>query len=307
MKRKYLVIGGAGFIGSRLVKHLCDSGDEVIVVDDLSFGMRSLVDSRSQFIQCSMRDLASYRREIRGCSAAFLLAARSIITTSYTNPLSYIDTNITDFSVSLLEIIRAEIPQVVFSSSASVYGYTDTDLITEATPKQPMTVYGATKSAGEELLAGFYGAYGLNSVALRYFNAYGPNDLQEPVTRAVPAWIRAGLLRQPIELFWGGEQVRDYVFVDDIARAHIACLNTIGHVRYNIGTGKGVRMADLVGCVERALGTTLNVIHAGERRGDPMRLVASNDLVRNRTGWTPQVSLEDGMAQTVDFYRKAIR
>ena len=306
MPDKYLVIGGAGFIGSNLVTHLCNAGHNVVVVDDLSYGYRSLVDQRSTFIQCSMRDLASFRTAISDCRAAFILAAKSIISTSYTNPLSYVDTNISELTIALLEISRAGIPQVIFSSSASVYGSTTDHVITETTPKNPVTIYGATKSAGEELLAGFSAAYGLDSVALRYFNAYGPNDLQQPVTRAVPSWIQAGLKGSPIFMYWNGAQVRDYIYVADIITAHIACIGLRGHRRYNIGSGAGISMRDLCHAIEISLGAPLKILDAGERQGDPMRLVASSDLIQLETGWKAQTTLGNGLSSTIAYYRSLL-
>lgn len=305
--RKFAVLGGAGFIGSNLVRCLCDLGKEVIVIDDLSSGYETLVDARSKFYQCSMRDIGGLRPVLEGTDTVFILAARSIIKTSFTNPLAYIDTNINELGMALLECIRAGISHIVFSSSAAVYGSYDGEIITEDAVKMPITVYGATKSAAEEMLAGMYGAYGLNSVALRYFNVYGPNDLQYPVTRAVPAWIRAGIAGMPVMLFWGGKQVRDYVYVEDIANAHLACVGLDGHHRFNVGSGTGIVMRELLGHIEHALGVRLEVVDSGSRVGDPMKLVASRDRIMARTGWRPKWSIEAGIAKTVEYYRQALQ
>ena len=301
---KFIVIGGAGFIGSNLVAYLCDLGAEVIVFDDLSTGFDELIDSRCRFYHCSMRDLGGFRQVLVGASAVFILAARSIISTSFTNPLSYMESNISELGNGLIEITRADIPQVIFSSSASVYGVCNDENIKESRVKLPITMYGATKSAGEEILSGFFGAYGLNSVALRYFNAYGPNDLQLPVTRAVPSWIRAGIAGRPVSVFWGGRQVRDYVYVEDIVKAHVACIGLSGHLRFNVGSGGGIAMNDILAHIERALEAPLEVVDAGARLGDPMRLVASCDLIMETTNWRPIWSIQDGIARTVEFYRR---
>ena len=150
-------------------------------------------------------------------------------------------------------------------------------------------------------------AYSLDSVALRFFNAYGPNDLQQPVTRAVPAWIQNGLRGLPVNLFWSGQQVRDYVYVDDIARAHVSCIGLRGHHRFNVGSGTGIRMVDLLRLIEIKLDKSCIVIDAGSRSGDPNSLVASNDAIRAWTGWRPETEIQIGLDITIDYYKQHIR
>ena len=196
--------------------------------------------------------------------------------------------------------------QIIFSSSAAVYGIPNAAVITETHQKMPITVYGATKSAAEELLSAFWSAFQINSVALRYFNAYGPNDLQQPVSRAVPAWIRDGLRGRALTVYWEGQQVRDYVYVDDVARAHVSCMGLIGHHRFNVGSGTGIPMMKILRLIEQNLKTSFNIIDAGNRPGDPGVLVASNTAIKASTGWAPLIDIESGLDLTVSYYKQLL-
>jgi len=235
--------------------------------------------------------------------AVMHFAASSIIARSFADPEEYVQNNVVN-GVRLLEAMRqAGVRHLVFSSSASVYGEPQRVPVHEDDAKRPLHIYGASKLAFENLLQGYYHAFGINSVSLRYFNAYGPGDLQEPVTRAVPGWVRAALTDESIVLYWHGEQYRDYVFVEDIARAHVQVLGLEGLRAYNIGSGGGVLMRDIAGVLQEVLEKPLRIVDGGERAGDPMRLVADVSRIKREVGWVPQVGLRDGLVQTVDFYR----
>ena len=142
-------------------------------------------------------------------------------------------------------------------------------------------------------------------MSLRYFNAYGPGDLQEPVTRAVPRWIRAALTGEPIVTYWKAQQYRDYVFVEDIARAHIRVLGWEGARVYNLGTGSGVLMAEVLALIQELTARELTIVDGGERPGDPHRLVADVSLIQQETGWRAQTGLRDGIMRTVHFYQQS--
>lgn len=210
---RILVTGGAGFIGSNVAHLLCEEGHTVTVLDNLSSGYAELLDMRCRFIHSDLCDADALQNAIAGVDAVVHLAARSIIAGSFEDPLGYVHTNVLSGTL-LLEAMRAHgVKHIVFSSSASVYGEPVNIPVREDDPKFPLHIYGATKLAFESILLGYYSAFGINSVSLRYFNAYGPGDLQEPVTRAVPRWIRAALTGKPVTVYWKGNQYRDYVFV----------------------------------------------------------------------------------------------
>ena len=231
-------------------------------------------------------------------------AASSIIARSLTHPMEYVVNNVVA-GTALLEAMRTTgVGRVVFSSSASVYGEPSQVPVPEDEPKHPLQMYGATKLAFEQVLEAYHHSFGFSAVCLRYFNAYGPGDLQQPVTRAVPRWIQAALTDRPLTMFWKGEQYRDYVFVDDIARAHLDVLGLDGFHVFNIGSGSGILMRDVVTHLEGIVGRTLNVRDAGERPGDPMRLVADVRRIRHAAGWEARTPLREGLEQAVDFYER---
>ena len=299
---RILVTGGAGFIGSNVARLLCDAGYSVTVLDNLSFGRRELVDPRCRLLCGDLNNEDQLWEAMQGVDAVMHLAGSSIIARSFTDPIEYVQNNVVG-GVKLLEAMRAaHVRHLVFSSSASVYGEPQRIPVHEDDPKRPVHLYGASKLAFEGLLQAYHHAFGINSVSLRYFNAYGPGDLQEPVTRAVPRWIRAALTGQPIVLYWQGQQCRDYIFVEDIARAHVDVLGLPGLHVYNLGTGHGILMRDMVSMLQGLVDKPLRIIHGGQRAGDPMRLVADISRIGKEVGWRPETELGDGLAQTIPFY-----
>jgi UDP-glucose 4-epimerase len=274
----------------------------VTVLDNLSTGHRELVDPRARLVVGDLADPDAVAEALGGCDVVMHMAASSIIEGAYSDPAGYVQNNVMN-GTSLLEGMRdAVVKTVIFSSSASVYGEPRRIPVAEDDRKEPMQLYGASKLAFEDILRGYSAAFGINATCLRYFNAYGPGDLQEPVTRAVPAWVRAALRSEPLTLYWGGMQYRDYVYVDDIARAHIEVMGREGFSIYNIGSGSGVLMADVVKELESLTGKTLAIHDGGERRGDPARLVADVQRIRGDTRWAPEVGLRDGLERTLRYY-----
>lgn len=302
---KIVVTGGAGFIGSHITELLCDFKHDVVVVDDLSFGYKEFVDKRAKFVKGNISNIVLMRRILKNADAVVHLAASSIIKFSYEDPSSYFQNNMMN-GVALLDVMRTQgVKKIIYSSTAAVYGIPQKSPIKEDDPKSPVSVYGASKLAFEEALGVYYRAYGIDSVSLRYFNAYGPRDEQNPATRAVPMWIKAILVDKPVEVYWKARQIRDYVYVKDIAQAHVDVLSKKGCLTYNIGSGKGVVMKDIMKYIERFTGRKLRVIDRGERKGDPQKLIADTSKIKNEIGWQPQVSLEEGLQKTIDYYRMA--
>lgn len=302
--KKVLVTGGAGFIGSNTTKLLCDLGYQVTVFDNLSYGHRRLIDKRAKFIKGDLRKADEIYSALKGQDVVFHFAAESIIKFSIENPTKFFDNNINGL-ITLLEAMRKQqVKYLVNSSSASVYGTPKRVPILEDDPKAPLQPYGASKLSAEAILSSYYYAFGINSTSLRYFNAYGPNDDQEPVTRAVPAWIKSILKNKPIPLYWQGLQLRDYVFVQDIALAHIAVMNLTGLNFFNVGSGEGILVKDLLALIVKLMGRKIKIIDLGERAGDPKLLVADIKKIKKAVGWEPQTNLAEGLKLTVDYYRK---
>lgn len=303
-KQKILVTGGAGFIGSNTVRLLCDLGMEVTVFDNLSFGYEDLVDKRAKFIKGDLLDKKAISQALKGIDKVFHFAAISIIKLSIDDPEHCFKTNI-DGLINLLEGMRKNnVRYLVNSSSASVYGNPKVIPATEDSEKEPLQPYGASKLAAEAILSSYFHSYGINSTSLRYFNAYGPHDEQQPTTRAVPAWIKAVLNHQPIPLYWKGNQLRDYVYVQDIAQAHIAVMDLQGFNYYNIGSGNGVLMKDLLEKIFTKVGYRTEIIDKGKRLGDPKVLVADISKIRKAVGWKPSFNLDKGLDLTINYFRQ---
>jgi UDP-glucose 4-epimerase len=300
---RVLVTGGAGFIGSNAVRLLCDKEHEVVILDNLSFGHEEFVDRRARFVKASFDDTETLNAVLPGTDVVMHFAASSIIQFAFERPIEYLDNNLVR-SVTLLEAMRRhEVRRMVFSSTASVYGEPVRIPIHEDDPKNPAQAYGASKLGFEAMLSAYYHAYGISSTSFRYFNAYGPNDEQQPVTRAVPRWIKAALRNEPVVLYWAGEQIRDYVFVDDIAEAHLRAMHVDGCNRYNLGSGTGVRMRDMAEDIIARTGSRSEVVDGGQRPGDPMRLIANTERVSRELGWSPRVPRDVALERTIAFYR----
>jgi UDP-glucose 4-epimerase len=235
------------------------------------------------------------------------LAGSLEVAVSVKQPVEFAVNNIVN-SVKLLESMRrAEVGKIVFSSSATVYGIPKRVPLREDDPVgMQANPYGATKVSVETFLGVYHQLYGFDCVALRYFNPYGPNELCEPETHAVPNIIRAVLERRPVPLYWKGETVRDYIYVEDLARAHIQPLKVSGYEVFNVGTEVGTKVIDVVEKVFDIVGYRVPLDDLGERPGDVPASYASSERLRQQLGWQPQVGLDEGLRRTVDHYRQLL-
>ncbi|MEK7533838.1 MAG: NAD-dependent epimerase/dehydratase family protein [Patescibacteria group bacterium] len=302
-RKKILVTGGAGFIGSHITELLCDKGYTVAVVDDLRFGYRSFVDKRAKFFRIAIEDSEAIEKALAGVDVVMHLASSSIITFSYEHPIEYFENNLLN-GIKLLEAMRKKgVGKIIYSSTSSVYGEPKKVPIKEDNPTNPLNAYAASKLAFEQALISYYHSFGIESVSLRYYNAYGPRDEQKPRTRAVPMWIEAILENKPIPWHWQGRQVRDYIYVKDVAQAHFDVLNLKGIYCFNIGSGKGVVMKDVLKTLEKIVGRKLKTQDLGERKGDPMKSFADISKIKTAVGWIPKVTLEDGLRETFEYYK----
>jgi len=301
---KVFVTGGAGFIGSHVVDALIEDGNSVTVFDNLSKGHLEFVNKKASFVKGDLNDFDKLVSSIKGHDAVIHMAAEILIQDSLDNPKQFLTRNI-ESTINLLEAMRKEnIKNVVFSSSAAVYGETGDKPVKEDSPKSPLQPYGASKVAGEAIMAAYCNSFGMNSTCLRYFNVYGPRDEVLPVTRAVPNWIKSTLQGKPLTLFWGGKQVKDYIFVKDVANAHLVALKNCKGVQvYNIGSGDGKPMIDILNAVVTVSGKNPKVVDLGERKGDPQRLVADTSKIKKTLGWTPKYTLLEGIKITYDYYK----
>ncbi len=301
---KILVTGGAGFIGSHVTKQLCDRDFEVVVYDDLSRGFRGLIDSRSDFIKGSVLDKEKLVGSLAGVNVVIHMAALIVVPESVEKPDLYWHNNV-EGTKQLLEAMReAAVEKIIFSSSATVYGNPDKLPLTENSPlKTPSSPYGQTKLEMEKLIELEHRKGWLNAVILRYFNPYGPNELHIPETHAIPNFIKASLKKNPTPLYWKGEQVRDFIYVEDLAAAHIDTLEQKGLKIYNVGTGQGTKVKDLLTDISDIIGVKTRIKDLGERFGDVRELWADSSKIKREIGWKPRVNLVEGLKKTIDFYK----
>ena len=303
--RKILVTGGAGYIGSHTVRLLLREGYDVTVVDDLSKGYRHNVpDGRFHQINLSETEALTGLMRQTGCEAVVHFAAFIAVGESMREPERYFANNVAG-SLSLLQaMLRARVRHIVFSSTAAVYGTPHATPIREDFPIHAVNPYGESKVMVETLLRWFDEIHHLTSVCLRYFNASGADpdgclgEEHEPETHLIPLLFRAVLTGQPMTIFGGdydtpdGTCIRDYIHVDDLARAHILALEYLmsggSSDQFNVGVGTGHSVMEVVRAVETVTGRKTPFTIGPRREGDPPVLVASSEKLRHKLGWAPQ-------------------
>jgi len=301
---RVFVTGGAGFIGSHVVRAVLEAGHAVTVFDNLSTGHRQQVPRGAAFIKADLKQEGRLTEALAGHDAVIHLAALVPVPTSVERPVDFAENNVVN-TVRLLEAMRrANVNRIVFSSSATVYGEPKRLPLREDDPVGLQNnPYGASKVSCEAFIAVYHRLYGMDATILRYFNPYGPNELCEPETHVVPNIIRAALSDAPIPIFWGGEQVRDYIYVADLARAHTAVLGVSGLNYFNVGSEKGIKVKELLQAVTDIVGHPLRIDNRGERAGDVPALYAASDRLKKATGWQAQVGLEEGLRRTVAYFK----
>lgn len=307
-KKSVLVTGGAGFIGSHVVRHLCDNGYQVAVVDDLSSGFIRLVDKRAAFFKGSIADQSLLLRLLPRVEVVFHLAAISTITYSMHNPIVYFENNFMK-GIQLLEAMRKTgVKKMVYASSAASYNGLKRTPIAEGDPIGPVNPYGASKLAFEHALNAYWHSFQIEGSALRFFNVYGPHDEQPHNSRAIPMWLDAAFSGEEIPYYWKGRQKRDYVFVEDVARAMaLAAEKARGFTIYNVGNGKGIWMIDILKNIGKILGRRLPLNDRGSRPGDPKYAIADTRKIQKELGWKPRIGLDEGLRRTIASYEKRFK
>ena len=311
----FLVTGGAGYVGSHLVLALAERGDRVVVLDDLRQGHRGALPETVELVQADIADRRALAEVFAGWrfEAVFHFAALSLVGESMREPLRYCAENLSN-SLRLAEAaVRAGCLRFVLSSTAALFGNPERTPIDEGAALAPTSAYGESKLMVERGLAWADAAHGLRSACLRYFNAAGADpdgrigEDHEPETHLIPLAIGAALgTRPPLTVFGAdyptpdGTCVRDYVHVADLADAHLRVLARLEHgsCRYNVGSGTGYSVREVIEAVER-VGDRPVPHHFGERRaGDPAVLVASSQRLRDDTGWSPKLGALDEIVRT---------
>jgi UDP-glucose-4-epimerase GalE len=310
-----LVTGGAGYIGSHVAKALALAGRRVVVYDDLSAGHRAAVRWGDLEVG-DVGDTDRVRDVIRRhqVSAVMHFAAWALVGESTKDPLGYYRNNV-EGTLGLLRAMAAEsVGRFVFSSTAAVFGNPESTPIAEDHPTRPINAYGETKLAVERALPHVERAHGIRSVCLRYFNASGADAAGElgedhaPETHLIPRAIDAARGGEPLQVFGtdyptpDGTCLRDYIHVDDLARAHVLALEHLerggGSDTFNLGNGRPFSVLDIIRSVERVAGRPVPWVASPRRPGNPAVLYASSDRIRRVLGWEPRIGDLDEIVST---------
>ncbi len=306
---KWMLTGGAGYIGAHILRALHDQGHDVVVLDDLSTGLRRKVSEGVPFVEASILDTDSVTRALTNhrVDGVIHLAAKKSVGESVEQPHMYFEQNVQG-TMALLDAIKAaDVHHMVLSSSAAVYGSPDLDAVTEATPTMPINPYGQTKLAQEWLVRDLSeSGYDLSWVALRYFNVAGAgaDDLGDTgVFNLIPMVLRALDDGQAPQVFGDtyptpdGTCIRDYIHVQDLAEAHVAAVTQAergGRTDiYNVGRGMGFSVLDVLDAVRSAMGSDFAHEISAPRAGDPASLVAAVNRIHSELGWQAQRDLTD--------------
>lgn len=305
---RYLVTGGAGFIGSHLVEALARSGEEVRVFDNLSTGdrknLRGLED-RIDFIEGDIRDYPAVLEAMTGVEFVLHQAALPSVPRSIRDPITSADVNIRGTLHVLQAAREADARRVVAASSSSVYGDNPALPKHEDMCPRPISPYAVSKLAGEQYCQSFWRVYGLETVALRYFNVFGPR--QSPTSQyaaVIPKFIAALLSRQPLPVHGDGKQSRDFTYVENVVQANLlACTASDAPGRaFNVACGQRHTLLDLIEALSSVHDADVQVSHTAPRPGDVAHSLADISLARTILGYDPTVDFANGLRRTIEWH-----
>jgi nucleoside-diphosphate-sugar epimerase len=313
MSDRYLVTGGAGFIGSHLVRRLLADGASVRVLDNFATGRReNLADVASdvELVEADVRDLEAVRNAVAGCRFVLHQAAIGSVPRSVANPLETYEANATGTINVLVAARDAGVERMTFASSSSVYGDAVEMPKRESAKPQPLSPYALSKLSAEQACGIFTRLYGFGTVALRYFNVFGPRqDPQSQYAAVIPRFVTAMLKGERPVIYGDGEQSRDFTYVDNVVDANlIACTGPLemavgpdGGV-YNASCGGRTSLLELVDQINAILGTSITAVHEAARAGDVKHSQAAIELAEKHLGYRPRVDFAEGLRRTVAWY-----
>ena len=310
---RYVVTGGAGFIGSHLVEHLVNEGHDVVVLDDFSTGHRDRLrpfGGRISVVEGSITSLETCERAFDGAERVLHQAALPSVPRSIADPVTTHNVNATG-TLNVLQAARARgVKRVVFAASSSAYGDTEELPKREDMPPRPRSPYAVAKLAGEQYIAAFHAAYGFEAVALRYFNVFGPR--QDPTSQyaaVVPRFITAARENRAPVIFGDGEQTRDFTYVANVVQANMrACeapaQDVAGKV-FNVGCGDRITVNTLWTKIRTIVGSSVDAVYESSRKGDVRDSLASLERASRYLKYSPTVSVDEGLARTCEFFLAA--
>jgi len=310
---RYLVTGGAGFIGSHAVDELVRRGHSVVVLDDLSAGKEenlAQTAGKVEFIRGSITDLETLRAACRGADYVLHLAARTSVPRSVKDPLETNRINV-DGTLNVLVAARdAQVRRVVFAASSSAYGETPTLPKRETMTPAPISPYGLSKFVGELYAQVFGRVYGLENISLRYFNVFGPRqDPDSPYSGVLARFITALLDGTQPLVFGDGEQSRDFTYVENVVQATLLACEAPGvsGMVFNVGTGNRFTLNQALVLLGKLAGSPARARYDAPREGDIRHSQADIELARTRLGYQPRIGFEEGLRRTWEWYRSTRR
>jgi len=308
---KILVVGGAGYIGSVCAELLLDEGHAVAVFDNLSEGHRAAIDPRAEFIEGDLESLAQIRAALERLhpDAVMHFAASALVGESMQDPSKYFRNNIGNGLNLLDAMIATGVNQLVFSSTCAIFGPPQRLPIDETLPKNPINPYGESKLAFEKILHWYGEIYGLRFVSLRYFNAAGASEKfgeQHRIeTHLIPNVLKVALGQKPHVEIYGtnydtpdGTCIRDYIHIRDLSEAHILALKSTKNEFYNLGTGGGSSVREVIESCRKITGHKIPAVEKARRAGDPARLVAASEKIQRELGWQPKFQDIDAIIES---------
>jgi UDP-glucose 4-epimerase len=306
---RVLVTGGGGFIGSHVTERLLHDGHDVRVLDNFSSGRRENLLRLADDFELVEGDVQSYERAhtaVRGCDAVIHQAALPSVPRSIQDPLTSNASNVIGTLNVLLAARDSGVGRVVYASSSSVYGTTDALPMSEELPTAPISPYAVAKLAGEGYCRSFWVVYGLETVALRYFNVFGPRqDPRSQYAGVVAAFVDAFVTDQRPAIYGDGEQTRDFTPVENVVEATLLALDTeaIGGEVFNIACGQETSLNRLIAELQTLTGSFLEPAYLEPRVGEIRRSRADVSRARRRLGYRPSVALDEGLRRTIDHAR----
>ncbi len=309
---KYLVTGGAGFIGSNIVEALVRRGDGVVVLDNFSTGKRQNLDSlldRVTLVEGSITDLPSVRKAMHGVDFVLHEAALASVQRSVDDPLSSNEVNVKGTLNVLVAARDAGVKRVVYAASSSAYGDTEELPKHEDMPPKPQSPYALQKWVGEHYCRVFTELYGLDTVSLRYFNVFGPRqDPNSDYAAVIPIFVTRLLAGTPPTIYGDGEQSRDFTFIDNVVSANLkACEGgPKGGAVVNVACGARYTLNELYRRLGTLVGSDVQPVYADPRAGDVRHSMAEVSRARSLLAWDPEVEFHDGLERTVEWYRTAL-
>ncbi|MBK7258159.1 MAG: NAD-dependent epimerase/dehydratase family protein [Ignavibacteriae bacterium] len=307
---KILITGGAGFIASQIAEAYLAAGHAVTIVDNLSTGRKVNIPREATFVEADIRDAAAMNKLFSSTSFDLMShhAAQMDVRKSVADPVYDASVNVLGVLTLLQECVRTGVKHVVFASSGgAIYGEQDFFPADETHPTRPISPYGVAKLTTEQYLFYYYAVFGLNAVCLRYANIYGPRQNPEGEAGVVAIFANRMFAGQEPVINGEGKQTRDYVFVGDVVRANVAAVGKTGFHIYNVGTGRETDVNHLFRVIRDAVGSTCPEQHGEAKKGEQLRSVLSHERIKKELGWTPSVTLEEGLARTVDHFRNALK